>query len=168
VTVYVRDSNGDIVLKNEGSVMLELADVPQERGIGEYGEAYFQHIYPKFRNQPVSLKLNAEGFELAQPQQQYVLKGDSLTVEVKRDESLAKILGTVRDMHTGMGLAGVDIRIGDLHVTTQATEEFTLTIPPAQQQKQQTLTAYKAGYQPWEGFVYPATRQEVKILLTPQ
>ncbi len=63
-TIYVRDSQGDIVLQNAGSVILELGSLPQEREIGEYGEAYFEQIYPKFRNQPITLKLKAEGSAL--------------------------------------------------------------------------------------------------------
>ena len=93
------------------------------------------------------------------------MKGDSLTVEVKRDRSLATVFGTVRDTE-GQPLNDVQIRIGELVTTTQADGRFMLNIPPDKQQQQQTLTAYKEGYEVWEGFVYPATGQEVKIVLT--
>ncbi len=163
-TASARQSNGDVALKNEGSVMLGFGGEPQERKFGEYGDAYFRQVPAGFRNQAVNIRLNAEGFELASPERKYVLKGDSLTVEVKRDDSLATVSGMVRDA-AGRPLGAAQIRIGDLTTVTQADGRFTLAIPPDKQQKQHTLTAYQVGYREWESFVYPATGQEVKIVL---
>ena len=62
-------------------------------------------------------------------------------------------------------LKDVTIRIGSIKTTTDEEGYFTLNIPPDQQKKQQTLTAFKQGYDMWESFVYPGSGQEIKIIL---
>ena len=56
LTVYVHGSGGkyDLVLKNEGKVMIDLGDDRRVEGINEKGKAHFPEIPVKFWNQPVS------------------------------------------------------------------------------------------------------------------
>ncbi len=145
MTIYLRDQQETIVLKNEGNVILELGGGPQERRIGAYGEAYFEQIGPKFRNQPVSMTLDAEGFELVYPEKQYVLAGDSITVEIKPNDDLAIVFGTIVDDELN-GLEGVRVSIGDVHRITDQDGAFEFRVPLDKQTRQYALSASKPGY----------------------
>ena len=164
LTVYVHGSKGqqDIVLKNKGEVMIDLGNERQTKNIREKGDAYFPAIPSEFYNKSVSLSVIAEGFESAK--KEYELKGESLYVEIKPDDSLAKVFGTVRDTENNF-LKDVTVRIGDLQAVSDKNGAFSLDIPLGKQKIQQTITAHKEGYEIWEAFVYPGTGQEVKITL---
>jgi len=164
LTVYVHGYKGqqDIVLKNKGEVMIDLGSERQTQKIREKGDAYFPAIPSEFYNKSVSLSVIAEGFESAK--KEYELKGESLYVEIKPDDSLAKVFGTVRDTENNF-LKDVTVRIGDLQAVSDKNGAFSLDIPLGKQKTQQTITAHKEGYEIWEAFVYPGTGQEVKITL---
>lgn len=165
ITVYIHGSGGnqDVVIRNEGKVMIDLEDYRRTEPIRENGEATFTGIPAKFRNQVVPITVIAEGFELTNKKNQYELSSKSIYVEVKRDESLAKIFGIVRDADTF--LEGVQINIGELQTTTDERGYFVLEIPVKQQKKQQSLIAIKDGYKIYEVFVYPEIQQEIRIIL---
>ncbi|MCP4396368.1 MAG: hypothetical protein GY801_03520, partial [bacterium] len=113
--------------------------------------------------QEVPIRVDAEGFEDVAPHARYVLTGKSTNVEIQRNYDLAVVFGTVQDEK--MFLPGVRVSIGDLDVTTGEHGRFRLEIPPDKQKTRQRLTAFKEGYQIWEGSVLPETGQEVKISL---
>ncbi len=165
LTVYVHGSKGhqDILLRNQGEVMIDLGHDRRIEKIGEKGMAYFPAIPAEFRNQEVPIRVDAEGFEDVAPNARYILTGKSMYVEIQRNDDLAIVFGTVRDEK--IFLSGVRISIGDLDVTTDEHGRFRLEIPPDKQKTRQRLTAFKAGYQIWESSVRPETGQEVKIIL---
>jgi hypothetical protein len=167
LTVYVHGnkSKQDIVLKNQGEVMIDLEAERLKKKIGEDGNAYFPSIPAEFHNQHVPITIIAEGFELAKPETKYLLTGKSIYLEITRDDSLAKVFGTVQD-EKGKLLGNVLIRIGELQTKTREDGYFKLEIPLDQQQDQQTLVASKDGYHVWENFIYPSTDQEIRIILT--
>ena len=165
LTVYVHGSKGhqDILLRNQGEVMIDLGNDRRIEKIGEKGMVYFPAIPAEFRNQEVPISVDAEGFEDVTPNARYVLTGKSIYVEIQRNDDLAVVFGTVQDEKTF--LPDVRVSIGDLDVTTDENGRFRLEIPPDKQKTRQRLMAFKAGYHIWESSVLPETGQEVKIIL---
>lgn len=165
-TIYVHGNKGkhNIVLKNEGDVIIYLGNDRQIKKIGEYGEAYFPSIPPEFRNQQVHITVIAENFELANADTQYILSGKNIYILVKKDESLARIFGIVTD-ENNTPLEMVVVQIGDLQTTTDKNGYFIIDIPLEKRKKQQKLRAYKKEYEIWECFVYPKSGQEIEIIL---
>jgi hypothetical protein len=165
VTVYVHGSGGkqDVVLRNQGEVMIDFEDYRRPEPIRENGQATFPGIPAKFRNQVVPIVILAKGFEIADKNKQYEISGKAIYVEVRRDESLAKVFGKVKD--EDKYLKGVQISIEDLQTMSDSNGYFMMSIPPAKQKKQQTLRAIKEGYTIYEAFVYPELNEEIKILL---
>jgi hypothetical protein len=166
LTVYVHGSQGrqDMALRNEGKVIIDLGNDRRIKDIGSQGEVHFSGIPARFRNQQVSVTIDAQGFEVVDSNKLYRLNSSPLYVAVKRDDSLSRVSGIVRDEEY-LPLKDVTIRIGSVKTTTNEDGYFTLTIPLEQQKPQQTLTAFRQGYELWEEFVYPETGQEVKIIL---
>ncbi|GBC60280.1 hypothetical protein DENIS_1231 [Desulfonema ishimotonii] len=167
LSVYVHGPGGrqDMVLKNQGEVILDLADNRRSEAINEKGAAYFSGIPAEFFNCEVPVMIQASGFESAETDKKAVLKSGGVYLQVRRDDSLAKITGTVKSAD-GDFLKGVSIRIGKLKTRTDEGGYFELKIPPENQKARQKLIALLEGYETWEGNVHPGTRQDVGIVLS--
>ncbi len=85
-------------------------------------------------------------------------------VEVKPDGRLGKVSGKVRD-GDGKPLPGACLSIGKLQTVSDATGWFEMEIPVEMQKEKQNLSVFLTGFRSWEGTVYPATGQEVGIIL---
>ena len=92
------------------------------------------------------------------------MKGNSETLIIERDDSLAVISGFIMDS-AGNFLEGAKIVVKDLETVTDERGRFSLKIPPAKQQKSQTLYVRKSGYGNWSDFVYPGESRELEIRL---
>ena len=137
VVVYVHGPGGmtDRVLKNQGEVTMELGQFPRTAKIREKGDAHFDGIPPEFFNQEVLVMIEAEGFELARPDATLLLKGDSVYLEVKRDESKALIYGYVQSSD-GTPLKDVNISMRDLQTKSKETGYFEMKIPEKYQKEE--------------------------------
>ncbi len=126
MTVYVRDSSGEIVLKNEGTVILELGGAIQEATIEKHGDAYFRQIPATFRHQPVTIRIKeAPGFKLAHSEIRYVLTGESISVEVER---VSAVFGRIVDEELN-GLKDVRVNIEGIQTITDPDGNFYIDIP---------------------------------------
>ncbi len=163
--VFVHGAKGpqDAVLKSKGKVRIDLDGNRRAEPIGENGGAYFSGIPVNFLHQEVLITVDAEGFETAKPGKT-VLKPGSIYVEVKPDGRLGKVFGKVKDTE-GRPLAGAGLSIGKAQSTSRENGYFEMEIPPEMQKEQQRLSAFLTGFRSWEGTVYPASGQEVGIVL---
>lgn len=165
-TIFLEDANGKSVLKHNGTLVLRLENDKREAAIDGSGSATFKQIPKRFARQTVGLQIEADGWQFANGKKaaEIQLNGKSATLIIVPDNSLRFVSGSVRD-ERGNFLSGVRISIGDVATQTDAYGRFTLDIPPELQKARQTLIAFKENYAVWEADVYPATRQEVKIIL---
>ncbi len=166
VAMFVHGSDGrnDLVVKNEGEISIDFNNVRRTEKIDYQGRAVFTDIEATFKNDPVSILIAAKGYEPLNSDSTYILDGKPIYIELRRDQSLATISGDVRD-EDGNFLRGVTLRIQNVKTITDSLGYFELKIPLEKQRKEQTLTAILNGYKIWEGFVYPETQAEVKIIL---
>ncbi|CAN2041368.1 membrane hypothetical protein [Candidatus Magnetomoraceae bacterium gMMP-15] len=164
VTVFVHSTGGQHEIIQNGNVIIDLKGKRWPEKITEKGAAYFIGISSEFYKKPVPVMIDAKGFELAKPNEKILLKPGGIYLEVKQDDSLAHIAGTVKNTD-GDFLKGVSIRIGKLKTFTDEDGYFEIKIPQDQQKERQKIIARLKGYNTWEGMVYPATGQDVGILM---
>jgi hypothetical protein len=165
-TVFLENTDGETVLKNQGTLVLRIENDKREENIDAKGSANFKQIPPKARKQSTILQLQgAEGWQFNNGKKaiELTLQGTSSTIILEPDSSLCRISGSVRDEKTF--LPGVRVSIDEVIAVTDENGRFFLEIPVAKRKAQYTLTAYKEGYQIWDNFVYPASSPEVKIIL---
>ncbi len=165
-TVFVEDTNGATPLKNEGKLILKLGNDRRPEAINTKGGANFKNIPIANQNQTFALQLEAKGwqFENGKTVTDIQLKGNVATITITPDNSLCCISGSIRDEDSYF-LSEVKVSIGNTFVETDKNGRFKIKIPHDQQKEEQTLTATKYGYKIWEANVYPATKQEVKIIM---
>jgi hypothetical protein len=75
LTVYVQGEGGpsEVVLKNSGSVVLDLGGDRRRQPIGEEGQAYFPSIPATFRNQEVPIWVESDAYALNNPKEKHRL-----------------------------------------------------------------------------------------------
>ena len=146
LTVYVHGQAGpqDIVLRNSGSVLLDLGGDRRSQPIGAEGQAYFSEIPSSFRGHEVPIGLESNDFELSDPKRMYRLNGAGIYVPIKKRDG--RISGRVED-DNGNPLSGAKVQVGDLPpATSDSAGHFELVIPGDRLKPQLDLQASVAGY----------------------
>lgn len=146
-----------------GKVTLIYGDKTEGKLIQE--EAVFKGIPANFRKEPVIVRFEAQGYMPMDTT--FALTGNRIILPIKRDDSLGRIYGTVKDGQGGP-VEGVKISVQDLAAYTGSSGEFELSIPLDRQRKSQRIQAQKAGYRIWD-YESPIIRhEEISIVLVRQ
>lgn len=126
-------------------------------------EVTFKGIPANFKGKKLSLKFESAGF--VSVDSSIVLKENTLALPIRRDNSLGKIFGLVKD-ENGKALAGVKITVQE-DVSTLSNEEgrFTLQIPFDKQRKEQTIRAFKEGYKTYSRLEPIVENEETLIMM---
>jgi len=126
-------------------------------------EAIFKGIPANFRGDVVTVQFEGERF--VRTDTVFTLSGTYLLLPVRRDNSLARIFGIVKD-DAGNPVADVQISVQDLTVRSDSTGRFTLPIPFDRQRKEQRIRAFKPGYKTWDYTSPVIANEEIAIILS--
>jgi hypothetical protein len=163
LTVYVHGKAGpqELVLRGQGSVMLDLGGDRRSEPIGEKGQAIFPEIPANFRGQIVKISLDDFEYELADPDPRRRLDGTSLYLPVRKKPT--HFAGRVQD-EEGNPVAGATVSIADLSATTNAIGRFDILITSDRRQEELPFQAIANGYLPWHSVVVPDGNEPVATL----
>lgn len=129
LTVFVTDTNGNVVLEHAGEVNTSLGNRPLRETIGEDGRVNFDDLQKSYLGDTLQLGFKAEGWELVHPDTLYVFTGAPIRLYIQRN--LGVIKGTVRSRESGEYLAGAAIRINtDTIIYTDVDGIFNTKLPP--------------------------------------
>ena len=109
-------------------------------------EAIFKEIHSRYLGTPVQLSVTAKGYE---PVDTVMELEKRLVVNIRRDQSLSVVFGTVKD-EANRPLSGVIIQVIDLQTVSDEMGNFRLSVPLDKQQVQQRVQAFKKGYELWD------------------
>jgi hypothetical protein len=128
LTVYVHGEagTGDMILKNSGYVVVDLGSDRRREPIEDKGQAYFPSIPSSFRGQEVPVSIDAEGFEVNDPNQKHRLDSSDLYLFVRRKSG--HVAGWVQD-EKNQPVVGAFITIGTNTTSSDASGHFDLSIP---------------------------------------
>lgn len=166
LTVFVHGAAGpqDVVLRRQGSVMLDLGGERRNEPIGDKGQAIFSEVPASFKGKKVNVALDAEGYELAEPESQRKLVGASLYLAVRK--KAGRILGLVRD-EAGVPRGGATITVAGLTTRSDRAGNFAITIPGDLLKGELSLQVVADGYPPWRETVVPGSN-DIVVTLTPR
>lgn len=141
VAIQYQAANPDLAF-TQGTVTLYHGGKPAVKTIEK--EAIFTDIQ---RGEKASLHFEAAGFVPLDT----VLPADAtlLRLPIRRDNSLARVFGTVRDGQ-GKTLGGVTIRVQDLTTQTLPDGSFSLPLPPEKQRNRQRVEVLRNGKVVWD------------------
>jgi hypothetical protein len=155
VTVFVHGEHGrqDVVLHNQGSIVLDLGANRRKEPIGDKGQAYFPGIPAKFRGQIVKVSVDADGYEVVPGAEHGIkLDGESLYIGVR---ALAlQLSGFVRDTN-GDPVEGATVSFAGHTKPTEKDGSFVLrNIAKEEDHGEMQVTA--SGFRTWHASVSAA------------
>jgi len=130
----------------KGTVTLSYGEKQDTREIES--ETTFKELPPGLRNKQAHLLFEADGYVSIDTT--IKLKNKGILLNIKRDASLAKVFGIVKDNLNNAPLQGVKISVIGLETLTDDDGRFSIDIPLQMQKMEQRLTAAKTGYKTWD------------------
>jgi carboxypeptidase family protein len=163
LTVFVHGEEGrqNLILRNTGSVLLDLGGDRRRESIGDKGQAYFAGIPPTFRGQSVSVAVEAQGYEPVTPNGTIKIEGDNAYVAIR--PKAAELTGYVR---TGAGqpISGATVSVAGISTQTDASGFFKLRLPGAGTHQNLTMQVAAPGFSAWNSQVVPGANEITVVL----
>ncbi|NNF36181.1 MAG: adenylate/guanylate cyclase domain-containing protein [Saprospiraceae bacterium] len=166
LTVYVHGPEGpqDIILENEGEVVIDFDGDRRTTVIGDQGRSVFTEIPEKFIGQPLHILVSSEGFEESDPEILYEWNENSIYVPMVPDKSLGKITGIVKSMDGSELLDNARVIIDNEFTTvTDNLGKFSLVIENNRIKDKYDISILKAGYRPVSEYYYPNSSKEFRL-----
>lgn len=148
VIVHGPKGNADMVLRSGGSIILDTGVLRRSAQIGPNGDAIFLEVPANMRGRKASVGLDAEGFELAEPQSELTLSPTTFYIEVSQKPG--RLAGYVKTAD-GQPLPGVTLSVGKIRTTTDDQGYFEMQVTGEEANGDVTLVATKPGYESWTG-----------------
>ena len=155
-TIFLRNRRGEKVIRDQDTLSMVLGGDILPKRINSEGAAEFRRIPLKYKNSNVRLELNSKGWVFANGMDSTACKlhSESSIVSVRRDSSLAYVMGEVKDENNHL-IEGALVSILDLHDTTKTQGEFEIIIPEEKQSDRVEIHVLKEGFQLYEIGINP-------------
>ncbi len=163
VTVFVHGKKGlqDIILQNNGYVMMDLRGERKRESIDEKGKAVFHNLQV---GDKVLLNIDfSEPYKARYPDSAYVITPEGriyLPVEL---QGIEKVQGMV--LYNEEPLTGVTVKIDELSATSDETGHYSIPIPDSLQSREYKVWFLKKGFKAKSVISYPQTGQSLNIVM---
>lgn len=162
---YFAPVNTKVNLQEDSVSRIE--GLPFEKGeiTCQYGD-HQPHCYPIYGNSPsivldevsrsdkdIHIVFQADGYQSIDT---VVNVQRNVNLNIKRNNDLGLVFGTIIDAETALPLCNAEITIQDLRATTDSSGRFSIEIPFTKQAEIQQIQVSKPGYQNWTGTFRPS------------
>lgn len=164
VTVFVHGKDGqqDLVLRQQGHVLMDYRGERKRMAINENGEAFFSNLKT---SEKVRLGVDfSEPYKPVRPDSVYAIdKSGKIYLQVALLH-LEKVYG--RTIWQNTPVSGVVVSIGPtLSDTTDALGYYDIYIPPALQRKEQEVNFFKSGFKLLTKKAFPQTNDPLNVVM---
>ncbi len=166
LTVFVHGKSGphDIILRQQGHVVLDVHGERKRQAISENGEAYFPNLRV---GDTVRLNVDfSEPYRALNSDSLYVIRPNGKIYLPVALQGLDRVSGTV--IWRDQPVPDVIVSINTIRDTTDATGYYELYIPEALQRREQTVSFFKPGFNLLRKKAYPQTRESLNVVLSRQ
>ena len=167
VTVFVHGKKGkqDLILRQQGYVIMNIKDEMKKVSINENGQAFFQNLGV---GEGVHLNIDfSEPYKSLYPDSTYIIQPNGDIYLAVALEGLNKVHGKV--LFDDSPLAGVTVNLptkdSNFLVTTSVTGDFSIDIPEKMQTKTYKVWFIKDGYKAKSYNAYPETGQPMMVVM---
>jgi hypothetical protein len=164
VTIFVHGNGGrqDLVLRQQGHVLMDYRGERKRMAINENGEAFFSNLKT---SEKIRLGVDfSEPYQPVRPDSVYTIdKSGQIYLQVALLH-LEKVYG--RTIWQDNPLSGVVVSIGPtLSDTTDALGYYDIYIPPALQRKEQEVIFFKPGFRLLTKKSFPQTNDPLNVVM---
>lgn len=154
LTVFVRGEAGRNVvpLRNHGRVFLDLGADRRSESIGDKGEARFAGIPADLRDREVTIALESDHYELADPKAAIELSQEAVYVAARAKR--LHLTGEISDAQ-GQPLLQARVSIAGVYKHTDADGRFDIELPADLPEGNRGVTITANGFEPWRGQAIP-------------
>lgn len=145
--IFLENQKGQVVLKNEGQLAYRIGTRSDALSINETGSITIEDIDANRMGEAIHLELRAKGWEFNEgsPSTQVKFAGESITLQIKPDNTYCCVSGRVLDANNHP-ILGARASIGNLQMETDSFGKFYLEIPEDLRAPKQKVTVEKTGY----------------------
>jgi hypothetical protein len=163
VTVFVHGEGGpqDVILRNSGNVLIDLAGDRRRESIDDQGRAFFTGIPAAFRGQSVAVAIDAQGYESATRAGTIKMAGNSAYIAIRPKDT--EFSGYVR-ADSGQPIAGATISIAGVSTQSDTSGYFKLAIRGAARRQSLTMQVGASRFAAWRTQVVPGSN-EIGVVL---
>ena len=154
LTVFLQDQagQGTLVLRNRGTLFLDIDAERRQEAVGNKGEVRFMGIPADQRGKKLPAFLDVDGYELEAASVD--VPQDSEVIYVKVRAKPKQLNGGVFNVN-GQPLPGAQLSLLDRTAVSDMHGRFVMSLPNDLPEDGRTLTIIAAGYVPWRGQVTP-------------
>lgn len=149
LTIYIEDEKGNVILENNGELVVNFGNDRRTAMIGEDGRTNFGEIPIKFLWSKIKIGFDVQGYQIVDKKNEFIFKGKPIHLVVSRDNSLGIIEGQVKYQNEFVADALVLIN-NDTTVLTDKLGIFKIILPPHMRvnslEEKYNLTITKDGY----------------------
>lgn len=172
LTVYVHGAKGqqDIVIQNQGKLIIDFGNDRRTALIGENGRTNFGEIPAHFSDRTINIGFEGKGYELVNPNELFLLNGSPVYLAIRKDKSLGRISGIVKNRDGSKWIENALILIGnDTTIYTNEIGAFKVILPEDMQVPNETtpylLTIKKDNYKVRTEHYYPKSGNiEIRLI----
>ncbi|MFD3000114.1 hypothetical protein ACFS7Z_07065 [Pontibacter toksunensis] len=163
VTIFVhgKKSRQDVVLRQEGHVIMDVKGERKRSAISENGEANFKNLHV---GDSVRLEIDfSEPYKATYPDSVYVITREGMIYMPIALQGVDKVAGKV--LYNDAPLEGVIVEVGTVIDTTNETGSFDILIPEYLQSKEYKVWFIKQGFRTKSAPAFPQTGQSLEIVM---
>jgi hypothetical protein len=163
VSVFVHGKKGrqDMILRQQGYVIMDLHGERKRESINEKGQANFYNLHV---GDHVLLNIDfSEPYKALYPDSIHVITEDGRVYLPATLEGIDKVEGRV--LYNDQPLSGVIVTTNTLSDTSDATGHFNLVIPEPLQTKKYEIQLIKKDFKIRKAIAYPQTGQPIQIIM---
>jgi hypothetical protein len=163
ITVFVHGKKGpqDMILRQQGHVVMDHKGERKKAFISENGEAYFNNLHI---GDEVKLNIDfSEPYKSVNPDSVYIIQTDGRIYLPVALKGIDKIKGIV--MYDEAPLEGVVVKTGSLIDTTDQYGGFDISVPEALQAQEYKIWFIKKAFKTRSVTAHPQTGDDVEIMM---
>lgn len=150
LTIFVKDSQGNVAIENEGELNTSLGNRSLNEPIGAHGRTNFPDITENNIGEVFKIGIDAEGWQII-GENEFVFEGEPVDVIVERDKTLGIIKGVIFDREGQEPIDRAKILINsDTIIWSDNEGLFKILLPSSmriqQMEERYKLTVSKEGY----------------------
>jgi hypothetical protein len=162
-TIFVHGKKGrqDMILRQNGFVIMDVGEERKRASINENGQAYFQNL-----RIGDSVRLNidfSEPYKALHPDSVYIIQQNSKIYLSVALEGIERVWGRV--LYGDDPLEGVTVQIDSLSTTTKGDGNYNISVPEQMQRKEYQVWFIKKGYKSKSAPAFPQTGEPLNIIM---